>query len=120
MHHQMLIFRKYQELFIDMLKCLVNNNPKDFPNTRYGIMPLNYCQEHQHCYQGDSYVFPKMKSKRYQKLWPNIYQEEPSDRVSDHMLQTSSLSKRKTENYAQYKTIVLLTNGRRKTTMYPR
>src|SRR6266850_4012306 len=120
MHRSMPIFQKYQEPFTDTLRYLVNNNPKDFPNTQFGITPLNYYQEHQHHYQEDSYAFPKMKLKRYQKLWPNIYREEPFDLVLGHMRQTYSLSKRKMESYAQYKTIVLLTNGRKRTAMYPR
>src|SRR6267142_508812 len=118
MHHLMLISRKYQEPSIDMLKYLVNNNPKGSPNTRFGTMPLNYYQEHQHRYRGDSYVFPKMKSKRYQKLWLNICQEEPFDPASDHMPQTSSLLRRKMGNYVRYKIIDLSTNGQRKIAMY--
>src|SRR6266850_955668 len=119
MHHLMLIFRKYQEPSTDMLKCLANNNPKDSPNTQYGITPLNYYQEHQHHYRGDCCVFPRTKSKKYQRLWLNIYQEEPFDQASDHMPRTSSLSKRKMENYARYKIIVLLINGQKRTAMYP-
>src|SRR6266850_543692 len=119
MHHPMLIFRKYQEPFIDMPKCLVNNNPKDSPNTQFGITPSSYCWGHQHHYREDSYAFPKMKLKKCQNLWPNIYQEEPFDQASDHMPQMSSLSKRKMGNYTQYKIIALLTNGQRKTAMYP-
>src|SRR6267142_5120731 len=119
MHHQMLTFQKYQEPSIDTLKCLANNNPKDSPNTQYGIMPSNYYQEHQHHYWEGFCVFPKTKSKKYQRSWPNIYQEEPFDQASDHMPRMSSLSKRKMENYALYKTIVLLINGRRRTAMYP-
>src|SRR6267142_343550 len=119
MHHLMLIFRKYQEPSTDMLKCLANNNPKDPPNTQYAIMPLNYYQEHQHHYREGFYVSLKMKLKKCQKLWPNTYQEEPFDRASDHMPQTSSLLKRKMGNYARYKIIALLTNGQRKTAMYP-
>src|SRR6266850_393813 len=119
MHHPMLIFRKYQEPFIDTLKCLVNNNPKGSLNTQSGITPSSYYWGHQHHYREDSYTFPKMKSKKYQKLWPNTYQEEPSNQALDHMPQTSSLLRRKMGNYARYKTIVLLTNGQRKTAMYP-
>src|SRR6266850_5525524 len=119
MHHPMPIFRKYQEPSIDMLKCLANNNLKDSPNIRCGIMPSNYYQEHQHHYREDSYVSLKTKLKKYQKLWPNIYQGEPFDRALDHMPQMSFLLKRKTENYVQYKTTVLLTNGRRKAATYP-
>src|SRR6267142_684179 len=119
MHHLMLIFQKYQEPFIDTLRYLANNNPKDSPNIQFGIMPSNYYQEHQHHYQEDFYVFPRTKLKRYQKLWPNTYQGEPFNLASDHMLQTSSLSKRKMENYVQYKITDLLTNGQRKTAMYP-
>src|SRR6267142_1439685 len=119
MHHMMPTFRKYQEPSIDMLKCLANNNPKDSPNTQYGIMPSNYYRGHQHRYQEDFYASLKTKLKKYQKLWPNIYQGEPFDWASDHMPQMSSLSKRKTENYVRYKTTVLLTNGQRKTAMYP-
>jgi|SRR6266850_6822302 len=114
----MLTSRKYQEHFIGTLKYLANNNPKDSPNTRYGTMPSNYYREHQHRYRVGSYAFLKTKLKRYQKLWPNTYQGEPFDQASDHMLQTYSLSKRKTENYAQYKTTDQLTNGPRKTAMY--
>src|SRR6267142_1222351 len=114
MHHPMPTFQKYQELFIDMLKCSVNNNPKDSPSIQSGIMLLNYYREHQHHYREDSFVFPKTKSKKCQKLWLDIYLEEPSDRALDHMPQTSSLLKRKMGNYAWYKIIVLLINGRRK------
>src|SRR6267142_6882319 len=116
----MLIFRKYQEPSIDMLKYLANNNPKDSLNIQFGTTLSNYYQEHQHRYREDSYVFPKMKSKRYQKSWPNIYQEEPFDPALDHMPQTSSLSKRKMGNYIRYKTTDLSTNGQRKIAMYPR
>src|SRR6267142_6361417 len=119
MHHLMLIFRKYQEPSIDTQKCLANNNPKDSPNIRYGIMPSNYYQEHQHRYQEGFYASLKMKSKKCQKLWPNIYQGEPFGQASDHMPQTSSLSKRKMGNCVRYRTTVLLTNGRRRTAMYP-
>src|SRR6266850_4915709 len=119
MHHPMPIFRKYQEPSIDMLKCLANNNLKDSPNTQYGIMPLNYYRELQHHYREDFYASLKTKSKKYQKSWPNTYQGEPFDPALDHMPQTSSLSRRKMENYVRYKTTVLLTNGRRKTAMYP-
>src|SRR6267142_2951716 len=119
MHHLMPIFRKYQEPSIDMLKCLVNNNPRDSTNIQYGIMPLSYYQEHQHHCKGDFYVFPKTKSKKYQKSWLNICQGEPFAQALDHMLQTSSLSKRKMENYVQYKTTVLSINGQRRTAMYP-
>src|SRR6266850_521381 len=114
----MLTFQKYHEPSIDMLKCLANNNPRDFPNTQCGITLLNYYQGHRHHYQEDFYVFPKMKSRKYLKSWPNICQEEPFDRALDHMLQMSSLSKRKMGNYVQYKTIVLLTSGQRKIAMY--
>src|SRR6266850_2824185 len=119
MHHLMPIFRKYQEPSIDTLKCLVNNNPKDSPNTQYGIMPLNYYQGHQHHYQEGFYVFPKMKSKKYQKLWLNICREEPFARALDHTPQMSSLSKRKMENYVRCRTTVLLTNGQRRTATCP-
>src|SRR6267142_6147379 len=114
----MLIFQKYQGHSIDMLKCSVNNNHKDFLNTRSGIMPSNCSQAHWHRFQEDSYVFHKTKSKRYRKLWQNIYKEEPSDQGSDHMRQMFSLSKRKMANCVQYKTTALLTNGRRKTATY--
>src|SRR6266850_4913425 len=116
----MLIFRKYQEPSIDMLKYSANNSPKDFPNTQCGITPSNYYRAHQHHYQEDFYVSPKMRLKKYQRLWPNIYQGEPFDRASDHMPQMFSLSKRKMENYAQYKTIDRLTNGPKRTIMCPR
>src|SRR6266850_3875289 len=119
MHHPMPTFQKYQEPFIDTLKCLANNNLKDFLNTQFGTMPLSYYQEHQHHYWEDSYAFPKMKLKKYQKLWPSIYQEEPFDQALDHMLQTSSLSRKKMANYTPYKITVLLTNGQRRTAMYP-
>src|SRR6267142_706679 len=119
MHHLMPICQKYQEPSIDTPKCLANNNPKDSPNTRSGITPLNCYQEHQHRYREDFYAFLKMKLKKYQRLWPNIYQGGPSDPASDHMPRMSFSSKRKMENYAQYRTTVLLTNGQRKTTMYP-
>src|SRR6267142_2618820 len=119
MHHQMLTFQKYQEPSIDMLKYLANNNPKDSPNIQYGIMRSNYYREHRHHYQEDSYAFLRTKSRKYLKLWPNIYQGELFDRALDHTLQMSSLSKRKMENYVQYKTIVLLINGQRKIAMYP-
>src|SRR6266850_2483280 len=102
-----------------MPRCLVNNNLKDYLNIQFGIMPSNYYQEHQHRYREDSSVFPKTKSKKCQKSWPNIYQEEPSDQALDRMPQTSSLLKRKMANYTQCKTIVLLINGQRKITMYP-
>src|SRR6266850_2725812 len=114
MHHQMLTFQKYQEPSTDTLKCLVNNNPKDFPNTQYGITLSNCYREHQHHYQEDSYVSLKTKSRKYLRSWPNTCQEEPSDPALDHMPQTSSLSKRRTGNYVQYKITVLLTNGQRK------
>src|SRR6266850_527692 len=110
---------KYQDPFIDMLKCLVNNNPKDSLSIQFGTMPSNYYRGHQHHYREDSYVSPKMKSKKCQKLWPSTYQEEPFNQASDHMPQTSSLLKRKMENYARYKIITLLTNGQRRTAMYP-
>src|SRR6266850_1112666 len=113
------IFRKYQEPFIDMLRCLANNNPRDFPNIRFGIMLSNYYQEHQHHYQEDSYIFLKTRLRRYQRLWPNIYQEEPFDQALDHMPQTSFLLKRKMGNYIQYKIIILSTNGQRRIAMYP-
>src|SRR6267142_2939634 len=116
----MLIFQKYQEPFIDMLRCLANNSPKDSPSIQFGIMPLNYYRGHQHCYREDSYVFPKTKLKKYQKSWPSIYREEPFDQALDHMLQTSSLSKKRMANYARYRIIVLLINGQRRTAMYPR
>src|SRR6266850_5279761 len=102
-----------------MPKYSVNNNPKDSLNTQSGITPSNYYQVHQHHYQEDFYVFHRTKSKKYQRLWQNTYQEEPSDRESDHMLQTSSLSRRKMANCAQYKTTILSINGRRRTAMYP-
>src|SRR6266850_1003250 len=119
MCHLMPICQKYQGLFIDMLKCLVNNNPKGFPNTQYGITPSNYYRGHQHHCPEDSYASPKTRSKKYQKLWPNTYQEEPSDQALDHMPQTFSLSKRRMANYARYKTIILSTNEQRKIGMYP-
>src|SRR6267142_3797582 len=119
MRHPMLTFQRSQELSIGMLKCLVNNSLKDYLNIQFGIMPSNYYQEHQHHYQEDSSVFPRTKSKKCQKSWLNIYQGEPSDQALDHMLQTSSLSKRKTANYARYKTTDLSINGRRKIAMYP-
>src|SRR6266850_4168485 len=119
MHHLMPTFRKYQEPSIDILKCLANNNPKDSPNTQYGIMHSNYYRGHQHHYREDFYISLKMKSKKCQRLWPSTYQGEPFDRASDHMLQMSSLSKRKMENYVRYRTTVLLTNGRKRTAMYP-
>src|SRR6266850_5030308 len=119
MHHLMLIFQKYQELFIDTLRCLVNSNPKDSSSIQSGTTPSNYYPELQHHYQEDSYVFPKMKSRKYQKLWPNTYQEEPFDPASDHMPRTFSLSKRKTANYVQYKITDLSINGQRKIATYP-
>src|SRR6266850_3139104 len=118
MPHPMPIFRKYQGLSIDTLKCSANNNPKDSLNTQSGTTPLNYYQVHQHHYQGDSYTSHKTKSKKYQKLWQNTYQEELSDQESDHMLQMSSLSRKRMANYVQYKTTVLSINGRRKTATY--
>src|SRR6266850_5578653 len=119
MHHSMPISQKYQEHFIDMLKYLANNNPKDSLNIQSGIMPSNYYRVHQHHYQGDFCAFPKMKSKRYRRLWPNIYQGEPFDQASDHTLQMFSLLKRKTGNYAPYKIIDQSTNGPKRTAMYP-
>src|SRR6267142_1537619 len=113
------ISQKYQEHSIDMLKCSANNNHRDFLNTRFGIMPLNCSQEHQHRFQEDSYVFHKTRLKKYQRLWQNIYKEELSDQELDHTWQMFSSSKRKMANCAQYKTTVLLTNGQRKTTTYP-
>src|SRR6266850_14127 len=111
MHHPMPIFQKYQEPFTNTLKCLANNNLKDSPNTQYGIIPSNYYWEHQHHYQEDSYVFPKTKLKKYQKLWPNTYREEPFDQALDHMLQMSSLLRKRMANYIRYKITVLSTNG---------
>src|SRR6266850_4340028 len=119
MHHRMLTFQKYQGPSISTLKYLANNNPKDSPNTQYGIMLLNYYQEHRHHYQEDFYVSLKTKSRKYPRLWLNIYQGEPFDRALDHMPQTSSLLKRRMENYVQYKITVPLTNGQRKIAMYP-
>src|SRR6267142_1563981 len=119
MHHPMLTSQKYQEHSIDMLKYSVNNNPKDFLNTQSGITPLNYYQVHQHHYQEDFCVSPKMKLKKYQRLWPNIYQEGPFDQALDHMPQTSSLSKRKMGNYVPYKITDQSTNGPKRTAMYP-
>src|SRR6266850_118174 len=119
MPHPMLIFLKYQGPSIDMLKCLANNSHKGSLNTQSGTMPSNYYQAHQHHYQGGSYISCKMKSRKYQKLWQNIYQEELSGQGSDHTLQMSSLSKRRMANYVQYKTTVLSINGQRKTTTYP-
>src|SRR6266850_808602 len=119
MHHSMLTSRKYQEHFTDMLKSSVNNSPKDFLNIQSGIMPSNYYRVHQHHYQEDFCVFPKMKSKKYQKLWPNTYQGEPFDQASDHTPQMFSLSKRKTGNYAPYKITDQSTNGPKRTAMYP-
>src|SRR6267142_48976 len=119
MHHLMPIFRRYQGPFTDTLKYLANNNPKDSLNTRSGTMPLNYYRVHQHHYQEDSYVFPRTKLKKYQKLWQNTYREGLSDPELAHMLQTSSLSRKRMANYAQYRTIDLLINGQRKTTTYP-
>src|SRR6266850_6003685 len=119
MPHPMLTFRKYQELSIDMLKCSVNNNRKDSLNIQSGTMPLNYYQVHQHHYREDSYTFHKTKSKKYQKLWRNTYQEELSDQELDHMLQMSSSLRKRMANYVQYKTTVLSTNGQRKTATYP-
>src|SRR6267142_87145 len=104
--HQMPTSQKYQGLFIDMLRYLANNNPRDFPNTQCGIMLLNCCREHRHHYQEDFYAFLKTKSKKYPKSWPNIYQEGLFDPELDHTLQMSSLSKRRMENYALCKTIV--------------
>src|SRR6266850_5141666 len=120
MRHLMLISQKYQKPSTDMPKYSANNNPKDSLNTQYGIMPSNYYQVHQHHYQEDSYTFPKTKLKRYPRLWQNIYLEELSDRKLDHTLQTSSLSKRRMANYAQYKTTDLSINGQRRTAMYLR
>src|SRR6267142_4795269 len=119
MHHQMLISQKYQGPSINMLKCLVNNNPKDSPNTRYGIMQSNYYREHRHHYQEDFYTSPRMKSRKYLRLWPNIYQGELFDQALDHTLQMSSLLKRRMGNFIQYKTTVLLTSGQRRIAMYP-
>src|SRR6266850_1037232 len=119
MHHLMLTFQKCQEPSIDMLKSLANNNPNDSPNIQYGITPLNYYRGHQLHYLEDFYASFKMKLKRYQRLWLNICQGEPFDRASDHTPQMSSLSKRKMENYVQYKTTALLTNGQKRTAMYP-
>src|SRR6267142_1567634 len=119
MPHPTLTFRKYQELSINMLKCSANNNPKDSLNTQSGTMPSNYYQVHQHRCQGDSYTSHKTKLKKYQRLWQNIYQEELSDRESDHMLQMSSLSRKRMANYIQYKITDLSINGRRKTATYP-
>src|SRR6266850_3196757 len=119
MPHLMPTFLRYQEPSTDMLKCSVNNNHKGSLNIQFGTMPLNYYQVHQCHYQGGSYISHKMKSKKYQKLWQNIYQEELSGQGSDHTLQMSSLSKRRMANYVQYKTTVLSINGQRKTTTYP-
>src|SRR6266850_359029 len=119
MPHLTPIFRKYQEPFTDMLKCSVNSNPKGSWNTQSGIMPSNYYQAHQHHYRGGSYASHKMKLKKYQKLWRNIYQGELSDRESGHMLQMSSLSRKRMVNCVQYKTIDLSINGPRKTATYP-
>src|SRR6266850_6064479 len=116
---QMPTFQKYPEPFIDMPKCSVSNNHKDFPNTQFGTMPLNYFWVHQHHFQGDSYTSHKTKSKKYQKLWWSTYKEEPSDQELDHTWQMFSLSKRKMASCAQCKTIAPLINGRRKTAMYP-
>src|SRR6266850_3595677 len=115
----MLISQRYQEPSIVTRRCLANNNPKDFPNTRYGITLSNYYRGHRHHYQEDFYVFPKMRLKKYLKSWPNICQGELFDRALDLMPQTSSLSRRKMGNYVQYKTTVLLINGQRKIAMYP-
>src|SRR6267142_4957889 len=119
MPHLMPIFRKYQELFTDMLKYSVNSSPKGSLNTQSGTMPLNYYQVHQHHYQGDSYASRKTKLKKYQKLWQNIYQGELSDWESGHMLQMSSLSRKRMVNYVQYKITDLSINGQRKTATYP-
>src|SRR6266850_2027007 len=119
MPHPMPIFRKYQGPSTDMLKYSANNNPKDSLNTQSGITPSNYCQVHQYRYQADSYASHKTKSKKYQKLWQNTYQEELSDRELDHMPQMSSLSRKRMANYVQYKTTDLSINGRRKTATYP-
>src|SRR6266850_8197739 len=119
MPHPMPTFLKYQEPSIDTLKSLANNNHKGSLSTQYGTMPSNYYPAHQHHSQEDSYVSHKMKSKRYQKLWQNIYKEELSDQELDHTLQMSSSSKRKMANYVQYKTTVPSINGQRKIAMYP-
>src|SRR6266850_273478 len=119
MCHLTLIFQKYQEPSTNTPKYSANNNPKDFPNIRSGTMLSNYYRVHQHHCQEDSYIFPKMKLKRYQKSWQNIYQEELSDQELDHMLQTSSLSRKRMASYVQYKITDLSINGRRKTATYP-
>src|SRR6267142_3541088 len=119
MHHPTPTFQRCQKLSTDTPRCLVNNSLKGYLNIQFGIMPSNYYQEHQHHYWEDSSVFPKTKSKKYQKSWPNIYQEEPSDQALDHMPQMSSLLKRKMANYVRYKTIDPSINGQRKIAMYP-
>src|SRR6266850_4205124 len=113
------IFQKYQGLSTDMLKYSVNSNHKDFLNTQFGTTPSNCSRVHQHHSQEDSYAFHKMKLKKYQKLWQSIYKEGPFDQESDPTQQTSSLSKRKTANYVQYKTIAPLTNGQKRTITCP-
>src|SRR6267142_1385614 len=109
---QMPISRKYQEPSIDTPKCSANNNHKDSLSIQFGTMPLNYCRVHRHRFQEGSYVSHRTKSKKYQKLWWNIYKEELSDRGSDLMWQMFSSSRRRMANYVQYKITILLINGR--------
>src|SRR5258708_6786799 len=42
-------------------RCLARRSRKDYPNTPFGIMPLNYSLEPLHHYRADSFPSPRAK-----------------------------------------------------------
>ena len=102
-----------------MRKSSRNKNRKDYPNTPYGITPLNYYQVHLAPYQDDYYPSLKKKLLKRRDSSKNIYDEIRSGHHGVHTQPTFSLSKRKMASFDRYKIIDHSTNGQRKIEMYP-
>ena len=97
----------------------MKRNLNVYPVILFGIMPSNYSPMHWPLYQDDFSLSQSWRKKKCRSLLKNTYNEEPSMNPGVHMRLISSLSKRRMESYDQYKIIIQLTNGLRRTETSP-
>jgi len=110
---------KYQRNFVDTIRYSAKKNPNAYPVIRFGTTPLNYYPTHPLLCQDDYSPSLNSKKKRCKNLSKNIYDMRPSANPGAPMQQTSSLLRKRTESYAQYKIIDLSTSGPRRIVTSP-
>ena len=109
---------QFQKSTKDTAKYSVKLNPKGYPNPLYGTMQLNYYPEHQTpSHEGYSHSLKKRKQK-CTNSYKNTSREEQSACPNPPMQPTSSLWRRKMENYDQYKTTDPSISGPKRIEMY--